>query len=123
MMRNLEGYCDDFEKSMRITEALGADFGIAINRGYIFPKRNHTDKEMILTWELAGLDKSQVKVTIEGNVLGVVAQEKSKGVLAQVEIANSFDLDKIKVSMKNGLLEVRIPRRGSGNKTRDLPIE
>lgn len=127
-------YMDDFNND--IINFLKNDrfFNKALNHYKIdlsknYPKMNvfENDKNYIFKFELAGIDKKDIKVTItDKNILSVVGtkkklskeekkniirEEQSYGTISRkISLPDDIDSNKIDVSYKNGILKVVVPR-------------
>lgn len=95
-----------------------------------------TPEETIVVAEVPGVDPTRIELSITGNLLvlrGVKeldqqnephlqARERRFGsFLRQVTVANDVDFDAVQADAKNGVLTVRLPRRGA-TKPRNIPI-
>ena len=85
-----------------------------------------TDKEVVVTAELAGMDGKDVEISVAGGLLtirgqtaleretdkdGYVLRERSVGTVERVvALPDGLDLDSAQATMKNGLLTVTLPR-------------
>ncbi len=86
---------------------------------------NETDKSYVVTLEMPGVTKKDVKVSIEGDTLTVsgerVEKLEDKGLLRKeireekfsrsFNLDNSIDRDQIKAKMDNGVLTVTLPKK------------
>ena len=89
-----------------------------------------TDKEIEITAELPGLERKDVDISIDDNVLTIRGEkkiereekdeknknyrlaERSYGVFYRVlELPNGIDPSKVQASMSNGVLKIKIPKR------------
>lgn len=101
-----------------------------------------TDKEHIISCELPGVSKEDVRIDLEGDTLIVQAvrnagtdksgdengrtfhyRERSYGtVQRRFQVGHGVDPKKIKASLKDGVLTVHVPKGGDG-KPSSIPIE
>ncbi len=97
-----------------------------------------TDNEVVVTTELPGVDRKDVKLSIEDNVLTISGEKKQEKETKDknyhcVErrygaFRRSFTLpariqaDKVKASFKDGILTINLPKVEEA-KTKEIPIE
>ncbi len=90
-----------------------------------------TDKELIMNIELPGVDKKDIEVELKGNNLEVKVERKEEhktedkkkgfyrlersyaGFYRQFPLPENVNKDKIDASYKNGVLEIRIPKKSA----------
>jgi HSP20 family protein len=67
------------------------------------------EKERILKLvaEMPGVEKSDIKVVVEGNVVNVDAERGDKKYHGRVPIRHKVDADSVKAAYTNGILEVQ----------------
>lgn len=67
------------------------------------------DKENILKLvaEMPGVEKKDIKVAVEGNLVNIDAEHGDKKYQAKVPIKHKVDVDSVKASYTNGILEVQ----------------
>jgi HSP20 family protein len=98
-----------------------------------------TDKELIVTAEVPGLDRDDIKLTItpEGLTIrgekreesedrrkdGVVAQSRYERFVRSVPLPPGLDVDRAEARVKNGVLTVRFPKVDARPGARRIPIE
>ncbi|MCX8158323.1 MAG: Hsp20/alpha crystallin family protein [Candidatus Diapherotrites archaeon] len=103
-----------------------------------FAELEETDKEIIAKVELPGIEKENVEIVATGDGLeikGMKKEEKEKkdkdsysyssrsvGFKRYISLPEYADIDKATASYKNGLLEVRIPKKTT-SKQRQKIIE
>lgn len=111
-----------------------------INELVSIPSTNISDDETAfeLSIALPGLDKKDVTIEVQGNVL-IISGEKTqndevneKHWVRREFVRSSFyrafdlpldaDVDRIKAKMKNGLLQVKIAKKENANKKRSLKV-
>ncbi len=95
-----------------------------------------TPEETIVVAEVPGVDPAKVELSITGNLLVVrgvketaeqlephlQARERRFGsFLRQVMVPSDVDFDAVQADAKNGVLTIRLPKRGSA-KPRNIPI-
>lgn len=98
------------------------------------------DKEYQLTLELPGIEKEDIKISYENNYLTISAEKKSKidksdekqnyvhkeiyyGSMQRRFYLDDVDSDKIKANYKNGILEVKLPKKEVIDGTKYISIE
>ncbi|MBU0649512.1 Hsp20/alpha crystallin family protein [Patescibacteria group bacterium] len=84
-----------------------------------------TDAEYVLTAELPGVDKKDIRINASENeiqiaVVGAAEKKHSRygGLSKTYEVGEEIIPDKIKAKHKNGVLEVSAPKKNPGKKTR-----
>lgn len=67
------------------------------------------EKENVLKLvaEMPGVDKKDIQVNVEGTVVNIDAEHGDKKYHAKVPIKNKIDVDSVKASYTNGILEVK----------------
>jgi len=67
------------------------------------------DKEntLKLVAEMPGVEKKDIKVAVEGNLVNIDAEHGDKKYQAKVPIKHKVDVDSVKASYTNGILEVQ----------------
>ncbi|HLD62239.1 MAG TPA: Hsp20/alpha crystallin family protein [Candidatus Norongarragalinales archaeon] len=101
-----------------------------------------TESEIVITAELPGIKKEDVKLKVDENGLSIKVEEKSrreeekkeggfhyrkysarfKGYGEYIPFSTQADAEKAKATFKNGVLEVRIPKTAKP-KGRELRVE
>jgi HSP20 family protein len=95
--------------------------------------------ELVVKAELAGIKREDIKVEFSGNTLTLSGEkrgeekvqrkdfyrvEQSYGSFSRtLNLPEGVNLDKVKASYKDGLLEIRIPRDAESRKVHSVPIE
>jgi HSP20 family protein len=94
-------------------------------------------REVVLWVDLPGVTHDQLKTSIEGNHLVLVAErplpnegmrlvaaERPLGIERRaIPLPSTLDVSKLSARLQNGVLEIRIPREeGEGAKTRAIPV-
>ena len=69
---------------------------------------NEKENTMIITAEMPGITKEDVKVTMEEGLVKIHAQKGSKKYHTELPVDNELDADSTKASYINGVLELRI---------------
>jgi len=71
-----------------------------------------SDKELVFKFELAGKTKENIKIFNENKTLIIKIEEKDsyKVDLDFFESVDDYDLERIKATMKNGLLTIKVPK-------------
>lgn len=67
------------------------------------------EKENILKLvaEMPGVEKKDIQVTVEGNIVNIDAEHGDKKYHTKVPIEHKIDVDSVKASYTNGILEVK----------------
>ena len=65
------------------------------------------EKILKLVAEMPGVEKGDIKVVVEGNVVNLDAERGDKKYQAKVPIKRKVDADSVKASYTNGILEVQ----------------
>ncbi len=67
------------------------------------------EKENVLKLvaEMPGVEKKDIKVAVEGNLVNIDAEHSDKKYQARVPIKHKVDVDSVKASYTNGILEVQ----------------
>jgi HSP20 family protein len=65
------------------------------------------EKILKLVAEMPGVEKGDIKVVVEGNVVNLDAERGDKKYHAKVPIKRKVDADSVKASYTNGILEVQ----------------
>jgi HSP20 family protein len=97
-----------------------------------------TDNEVVVTTELPGVERKDVKLSVEDNVLTIGGEKKQENETKEknyhcVErrygtFSRSFTLptriqaDKVKATFKDGILTMKLPKAEEA-KTKEIPIE
>jgi len=125
---------DPFEELRRLERRLNRLFGELWERPVIsyadirepFVDIQETDKEIIVTAEIPGVEKENIKVNVYDNTLEISAsesreeEEKKKGYIRRERKVGRFyrtitlpyevSPEKAKATYKNGILEIRLPK-------------
>ena len=96
-------------------------------------------KEVVVRAELAGIKREDIKVEFAGNTLTLSGEkrgeekverkdfyrvEQSYGSFSRtLDLPEGINIDKVKATFRDGLLEIRIPREGGARKVHTVPIE
>jgi len=111
----------------RLLDTLWEPFSLHPFAGEIAPvDLKETDKEYLLKVELPGLERDDLKISLEQNVL-TISGEKKEEEMKETEsfhrkeirygwfersfnLPGDIDESKIKAKMKNGILTIRVPK-------------
>ncbi len=120
-------------------------FGNSLSKRYngsertIYPSIDllESDKEFVVKAELPGIDKDNVKITLQENILTLLGdkiQEKEEknenyrhneriyGVFERsIRLPNFVDAKKIKANFKDGILSINLPKSAEA-KLKEIPI-
>ena len=85
-----------------------------------------TDNDYIITAELPGIEKKDIKITFQNNMLNISGEKKEEKEMdnrnfhrverrygkfsRSIAIPSSIELDKIDAGYKNGILTVKVPK-------------
>ena len=120
-------------------------FGNSLGRRYngsertIYPSidLSESDKEFVVKAELPGVDKDNVKISLQENIL-TLHGEKNQGIEEKnenyrinervngvfdrtIRLPNSVDAKKIKAKFKDGILSINLPKSAEA-KLKEIPI-
>jgi HSP20 family protein len=95
--------------------------------------------ELVVKAELAGIKREDIKVEFAGNTLTLSGEkrgeekverkdfyrvEQSYGSFSRtLDLPEGINIDKVKATYRDGLLEIRIPRNAESRKVHTVPIE
>ncbi|HXH84845.1 MAG TPA: Hsp20/alpha crystallin family protein [Candidatus Tectomicrobia bacterium] len=95
-----------------------------------------TDKELIVSAEMPGIDPKDIQIECHENVLTVSGErreEQQQGeqgmsrsytrFFRQISLPPDVDLDRASASTRNGLLTIRLPRVEESRNVRRIPID
>ena len=118
------GFKGDFDRLFE--EFFGNAYDQDLNKGEVSPDISIEDKpgEYVIRYELAGLNKDDVKITFQDEKLFITGEKKEredKGVYLKnertfgkiargIEISMKIDQEKIDATFENGLLTVLLPK-------------
>jgi HSP20 family protein len=149
---------DMFDEFRRFEETMSRMFeeiwGIPVNRSLLLPGERtslptilgpieryrkpfidivETDKEVVATVEMPGLNKEDIKINLTGDRLEISAEtkqeeeKKEKGYIYKerrsgsyyraISLPSSIDSDNAKASYNNGVLEIKMPKTEIKKKT------
>ena len=119
--RQLDGLFFDFARSLTVPAEIAAGAVLAPRM-----EVTETDKEIDISAELPGLERKDVDISLDGNVLTIRAEkkveseqkdknvhvaERSYGVFYRViELPARIDPSTVEATMSNGVLKIRIPK-------------
>ncbi|MEA2028691.1 MAG: Hsp20/alpha crystallin family protein [Campylobacterota bacterium] len=133
---------DEFRRMQHyINSVFDSHFSSSYRHG-LYPKANFYDKkdQYILEFELAGVEKSDINVSIQKEKLLTIEGTKKREVKTDnrshlreeiyfgkfkrvIELPKNSDSDKIDVKHKNGILTITIPKKEpEKRKTKIIPI-
>jgi HSP20 family protein len=96
----------------------------ALNRGFMPMDATRTDDEVVLRFDVPGIDSESIEVTVDRGVLSVRARraeehsengrrfirERVAGTFTRsVRLGDALDADKIEAAYADGVLTVRVP--------------
>ena len=98
-------------------------FNHFIDANYDYAKRNisinQNDKAYSITIEIPGFDKSEIEINVEEDILSIVGKNSDvnedmnfmkKSINRSFYLPEDSKADKIKAKVKNGILEIEIPK-------------
>ncbi|XP_076953133.1 small heat shock protein, chloroplastic-like [Bidens hawaiensis] len=96
---------------------LGLGLGLGARRGW---DAKETDESLSLRFDMPGLDKENVKISVEQNTLIIKAEaekesedevEPPRRYSSRIDLpVDAYKLDEIKAEMKNGVLKLMVPK-------------
>ena len=87
---------------------------------------NFDEKEntFIITAEMPGITKQDVKVGVEGGLVTIHAEKGQKKYHSELPVDNELDADTAKATYTNGILELRIKlKKAPKAKTKEIKVE
>jgi HSP20 family protein len=97
-----------------------------------------TERDIMVRLELPGMEKEDCGISIEGNVLRISGEkrferetidstyhvmERAYGAFQRsIPLPRNVDIDKAEASYKNGVLTVRLPKTGGGDRAKNIPV-
>lgn len=87
---------------------------------------NFDEKEntLIITAEMPGITKQDVKVGVEGGLVTIHAENGPKKYHSELPVDNELDVDTAKATYTNGILELRIKlKKAPKAKTTEIKVE
>ena len=123
VLTTYDPFARDFD---RLTRRLftGWDGASALGRGYMPMDATRTDDEVVLHFDVPGIDPESIDVTVDRGVLSVSARraeehnengrrfirERITGTFARsVRLGDALDADKAEAAYADGVLTVRVP--------------
>ncbi|KAJ0602800.1 putative alpha crystallin/Hsp20 domain, HSP20-like chaperone [Helianthus annuus] len=108
---------DRFMENPFMTSSPGGGLGLAGRRGW---DAKETDESLSLRFDMPGLDKENVKISVEQNTLIIKAEEEKetendeeppRRYSSRIDLpVDAYKLDEIKAEMKNGVLKIMVPK-------------
>jgi HSP20 family protein len=85
---------------------------------------NEKENNMIITAEMPGITKEDVKVTMEEGLVKIHAEKGNKKYHTELPVDNELDADSTKASYINGVLELRIKfKKPLKAKSKEIKVE
>ena len=85
---------------------------------------NEKENTMIITAEMPGITKEDVKVTVEEGLVKIHAEKGNKKYHTELPVDEELDADTTKASYINGVLELRIQfKKPRKPKSKDIKVE
>jgi HSP20 family protein len=103
--------------------------GSSFSRPTILPERqplseiSSTDKEVTVTVELPGVAKEQIKINAYDNQVEVTTDDPKRKYHEVVDLPPGVDLESVKSSFKNGLLEITFTKSSGKPKGKSINID
>ncbi|KAI7730225.1 hypothetical protein M8C21_023062, partial [Ambrosia artemisiifolia] len=109
---------DRFMENPFMTSSPGGGLGLGGRRGW---DAKETDDSLSLRFDMPGLDKDNVKISVEQNTLIIKAEagkeseenddEPPRRYSSRIDLpVDAYKLDEIKAEMKNGVLKIMVPK-------------
>ena len=76
------------------------------NREHMELKNN----SLFMEFEVPGFDKKEIKMSVEGQILEILAENEVREFTRKYKINDSFDVGKTIAELKNGILTLEIPK-------------
>lgn len=70
-----------------------------------------TDEQFVLSLDLPGLNREDIKVEVNNNILSISGERKERGQFSRsFKVPNTVRTDKVQASYENGVLELSLPK-------------
>jgi len=66
--------------------------------------------EMVIIAEMPGIEESDVKIDLKGDILDISAERNSRKYHKELLLPSKFDKEQMKMKYNNGILEIRIKK-------------
>jgi HSP20 family protein len=103
--------------------------GSSFSRPTVLPERqplseiSSTDKEVTVTVELPGVAKEQIKINAYDNQVEVTTNDAKRKYHEIVDLPTGVDVESVRSTFKNGLLEITFNKTASKNKGKSVKID
>ena len=120
-----------FSRSKDVEQAESRELATFPRWSLLAGEVEETEKEIVVSVEVPGMEKEDCHITIEGNTLYLSGEkrferetqdstyhvmERAYGAFQRsIPLPRNVDIDKADASYKNGVLTVRLPKAGSEN--------
>jgi len=80
------------------------------------------NETLLMEFEVPGFDKKEIKMSVEGQILEILAENETREFTRKFKINDSFDVEKTIAELKNGILKLEIPKHES-KKAKQIEIK
>ena len=96
----------------------------AIRQPLVDTSINEKENTLVITAEMPGITKEDVKVTMEEGLVTIHAEKGSKKYHTELPVDNELDADSTKASYINGVLELKIQfKKPIKSKSKEIKVE
>jgi HSP20 family protein len=96
----------------------------AIREPLVDTSINEKENTLVITAEMPGITKEDVKVTMEEGLVTIHAEKETKKYHTELPVDNELDADSTKASYINGVLELKIQfKKPIKSKSKEIKVE
>ncbi|MDW0152528.1 MAG: Hsp20/alpha crystallin family protein [Nitrososphaeraceae archaeon] len=96
----------------------------AIRQPLVDTSVNEKENTLVITAEMPGITKEDVKVTMEEGLVSIHAEKGNKKYHTELPVDNELDADSTKASYINGVLELKIQfKKPIKSKSKEIKVE
>jgi len=96
----------------------------AIREPHVDSSINEKENTLVITAEMPGITKEDVKVTMEEGLVTIHAEKGTKKYHTELPVDNELDADSTKASYINGVLELKIQfKKPIKSKSKEIKVE
>ena len=96
----------------------------AIRQPLVDTSINEKENTLVITAEMPGITKEDVKVTMEEGLVTIHAEKGNKKYHTELPVVNELDADSTKASYINGVLELKIQfKKPIKSKSKEIKVE
>jgi HSP20 family protein len=96
----------------------------AIRQPLVDTSINEKENTLVITAEMPGITKEDVKVTMEEGLVSIHAEKGNKKYHTELPVDNELDADSTKASYINGVLELKIQfKKPIKSKSKEIKVE